>query len=95
MAFTTPSGVARGSLTSVRFSSKGWPDSYKTALHLREANPNTVYCSLVVCKDLCDLDHRRNSFNVESSSRPVLDVQQKLGVNLDTAEAEYLCAQPA
>jgi integrase len=24
---------------SVRFSSKGWPDSYKTALHLSEANP--------------------------------------------------------
>ena len=24
---------------SVRFSSKGWPDSYQTALHLSEANP--------------------------------------------------------
>jgi hypothetical protein len=39
MVFTTPSGVIRRSTTSAQFSSKGWPNSYKTALHLTEANP--------------------------------------------------------
>jgi putative transposase len=39
MAFTTPSDAIRHSIMSVRFSSKGWPNSYQTALHLSEANP--------------------------------------------------------
>ena len=34
-------GVIRHWTMSVRFSSKGWPDSYKAALHLSGANPTS------------------------------------------------------
>src|SRR5215207_3665528 len=43
MVFTTSSGVIRRSTTSARFSSKGWPNSYQTALHLTEAIPLELY----------------------------------------------------
>ena len=38
-ASTILSGVIRHSTMSVRLSSKGWPDSYKTALHKSDASP--------------------------------------------------------
>ena len=40
---TIPSDAIRHSIMSVRFSSKGWPNSYQTALHLSEANPGRRY----------------------------------------------------
>jgi hypothetical protein len=48
---------------SVRFSSKGWPDSYTAALHETEANPNSFRDKLgrYTARDRHDADLRRKA----------------------------------